>query len=205
MAVFTSLFRALAHSTLNWDTQLDTDLGALETLLQNSAYLNRSDAGPINTDWNGISLPGTYTVIATNTNTSSPAGAYLYGILEVTRAGSYIHQRYTSMQGDLFLRTYDGSSWSAWVCRPAQLNGMVTMGASSADGSKFSAVATVTFTSNPFAVRPNVQVTVESNSASVSSTLASSITTTGFTIKHVRDVSFGSGAVVDWTATAQTP
>lgn len=33
MAVFTSQFRQLAHGALNWDTQLDADLGALETLL----------------------------------------------------------------------------------------------------------------------------------------------------------------------------
>lgn len=33
MAVFSSQFRALAHGTLNWDTQLDADLLALEQIL----------------------------------------------------------------------------------------------------------------------------------------------------------------------------
>lgn len=211
MTVFTSTYKALAHGALNWDTQLDADMTALENLFTYTVHADRSGAGAINGDWNSIVAPGSYFAAATSTNTNAPAGAYLYGVLEVVRSASYVAQTYHDLQSGKWFRTYDASTWSGWRKFAtagdilAKQNGRVTLGGSSADGSKFSATATISLTSGLFTSAPIVMCNAESASPSVDVTMASSISTSGFTIKHVRDVSFASGAVIAWTAEALTP
>lgn len=211
MAVFTSTYKALSHGALNWDTQLDADMTTLESLFTSTVHADRSAGGTFSGDWNTLTAPGTYSIVATNTNTNAPAGSYLYGVLEVVRAASYIAQVYHDLNTDKWVRSYNASAWTPWRRLAAaseilaKQNGRVTLGGSSADGSKFSATATISLTSGLFTAAPIVMCNAESASPSVDVTMASSISTTGFTIKHVRDVSFASGAVIAWTAEALTP
>lgn len=207
MAVFTSTVRALSHTTLNWDTQLNADMAALETLFTYSLHVDRSSDGSVTvTDFNGVTAPGTYPITASGSYTHFPPGAYGYGVLEVVRSASYVVQTYHDLQFGRFFRTFDASAWSSWTRLPTvgdlqtQQHGAVTLGASVANGSRFSASASVSLTGGLFAVAPIVQVTLVSGSAAGQNAQVNSITTSGFIVAAVRDTSFSAGLVVNWSA-----
>lgn len=109
MANFTSAFKALSHGSLNWDTQLDADLGALETLLN-------APAGITGGDWNTVVDPGGF---FGSSMANSPDGTTAsFGVWVIRRGATFTAQlaiRLDATVGAMYRRVQNAGTWSAWV------------------------------------------------------------------------------------------
>ena len=76
--------------------------------------LNNSPITVYQGDFNDLKTTGTYIIEATNlTNTPTT----VVGLLEVFAGFSKIYQRYTTTAGVIYFRSYNTSTWSAWVSK----------------------------------------------------------------------------------------
>lgn len=118
MATFTSAFRALAHGTLNWDTQLNADMDSLTSLFETTSVDRTWGGGTYGGDWNNATFPGAYRVYPGNGNQNSPigAGVYGYGTLIVSTSGQSVTQIYaTHSTPRLWYRTkWNTADWTSW-------------------------------------------------------------------------------------------
>lgn len=112
MATFTSAFKALAHGALNWDTQLNADLGSLEAL-----FAGATDIGS-GVDLNGYGGQGTY--VGFNL-TNAPLGlgdTFLIQSIAPASGGAAVQtaHRMTNGAQESWRRYYiSGVGWTGWV------------------------------------------------------------------------------------------
>jgi hypothetical protein len=104
---FTSAFKALTHGSLNWDTQLDTDMGNLEGLF------NAASALATGSNLNGLTSPGLYTGASLVNAPGGSANTFL--IWEnYASAGTQAQIAVDITSTAIWWRKCVASAWSAW-------------------------------------------------------------------------------------------
>lgn len=100
-------------------TDNTTDMTPLRTkqAMDNRSDLNRSRGTVVtNGNFNDYTTIGIYSAGNISSSPNRPPVIADYGVLEVSREGAYLIQRYTEIiSGVTYQRTnWDGSNWSAW-------------------------------------------------------------------------------------------
>jgi hypothetical protein len=112
VANFTSQFKPLAHSTLNWDTQLNTDLGNLETLLNGAVSVGSGQ------DMNGYTALGSFTGYNWSNAPLGLSDTFLAHVIADAASGAAVQtaHRMTNGSFESWRRYYvSGVGWTGWM------------------------------------------------------------------------------------------